>query len=206
LFLYFLSVCFAIANVQCRKTKAQGLPLTIRKKTYTQQQQTHFKSIYSAATTAQKETIIKTARDTLFNLILQDYFGFWYGTPWGFYGTTRTPGEGKIACGYFVTTVLYDAGFKIPRTSWAQVASETMIKEMTTHIKRFSNRPVAEIEQYIKTEGKGLYVVGLDNHTGFIYNDGNTIRFVHSNYYMAFDGVMAQELDNHNCLKIQNTG
>jgi hypothetical protein len=168
---------------------------------YTQKQQAAFKTLYTEAPAAQKATVLSAAHDTVLHLIINDYFGFWYGTPWGFYGTTRTPDEGKIACGYFVTTVLYDAGFKIPRTSWAQVASETMIKAMTTHIKKFSNRPITEVESYIKTTGKGLYVVGLDSHTGFIYNDGNTIRFVHSNYYMAADGVMAQELDSHNPLK-----
>ena len=30
--------------------------------------------------------------------------------------------------------------------------------------------------------GFGLYVVGLDNHTGFILNDGNKAYFIHSTF------------------------
>src|ERR1700741_5295000 len=48
----------------------------------------------------------------------------WYGTPWGFYGTTEEPGQGTIACGYFVTTVLRDAGCSLQRIKLAQYPSE----------------------------------------------------------------------------------
>ena len=33
---------------------------------------------------------------------------------------------------------------------------------------------------YLKLNGFGLYIVGLDNHTGFIFNDGLDIWFIHS--------------------------
>jgi hypothetical protein len=28
----------------------------------------------------------------------------------------------------------------------------------------------------------GLYIVGLDCHTGFLYNDGNEVYFIHASY------------------------
>ena len=34
----------------------------------------------------------------------------------------------------------------------------------------------------VQNQGYGLYVIGLDNHTGFIYNDGREIYFIHSSY------------------------
>lgn len=34
----------------------------------------------------------------------------------------------------------------------------------------------------VKQMGYGLYIVGLDNHTGFIYNDGIKIFFIHSTF------------------------
>jgi len=145
-----------------------------------------------------KKKVINEARDYLFSVIINDMFDAWYGTPWDFNGTTTTPGQGTIACGYFVTTVLQDAGFEIPRVKWAQEASETMIMHMTTDIKRFSNRPVDEVSNYLKQKGDGLYIVGLDVHTGFIFKSGDTIRFVHSNYYNPDVGVMAQDLDSYN--------
>jgi hypothetical protein len=49
---------------------------------------------------------------------------YWLGTTWNFNGTTQVPGEGSIACGYFVTTLLRDAGVKLERVKLAQMASE----------------------------------------------------------------------------------
>jgi hypothetical protein len=36
--------------------------------------------------------------------------------------------------------------------------------------------------QSIQKQGYGLYIVGLDNHTGFIYNNGKDIYFIHSTF------------------------
>jgi hypothetical protein len=108
----------------------------------------------------------------------------WIGTPWTFSGTTEKPGEGSIACGYFVTTVLRDAGLPIARVKLAQAASEEMIKVLvqSKYIQRFSNRPMEEIIAAVNKSGAGLYLVGLDNHTGFLYHDGTEIWFIHSTF------------------------
>jgi len=111
-------------------------------------------------------------------------FPCWYGTPWSFYGTTEEPGKGAIACGYFVTTVLRDIGFRIQRIKLAQCPSEEMIKVVCTHksIRRYSNASISHFTKEAKQMGLGLYIVGLDNHTGFILNDGNEVYFVHSTF------------------------
>ena len=108
----------------------------------------------------------------------------WYGTTWNFYGTSETPGKGTIACGYFVTTVIRDAGIPIQRIKMAQVPSEEMIRNVCerSSIKRFSNISIGDFTREVKAMGFGLYVTGLDSHTGFIYNDGNEVYFIHSNY------------------------
>ncbi len=108
----------------------------------------------------------------------------WIGTPWTFSGTTEKPGEGSIACGYFVTTVLRDAGLPIARVKLAQAASEEMIKNLVQpkYIQRFSNKPMEEFISAINKSGAGLYVAGLDNHTGFIYHDGTEAWFIHSTF------------------------
>jgi len=41
---------------------------------------------------------------------------------------------------------------------------------------------MTEFITHIKKSGFGLYIVGLDNHTGFVYNDGNEVFFIHSSY------------------------
>ncbi len=156
-----------------------------------------FQTAYTTADAPEKLKLIIEARTFVFNKITTDLFNAWYGPPWDFNGTTTIPRQGKIACGYFVTTVLQDAGFDIPRIKWAQLASETFILELTSDVKRFSNKPIEDVIAYIKQQGDGLYIVGLDVHVGFIYKSGNTILFEHSNYYNPDDGVMAQALASY---------
>lgn len=104
----------------------------------------------------------------------------WYGTPWDFNGTTQTPQTGTIACGYFVTTVLRDAGMNIDRVKLAQCASEQLVKTTCSGLQRFSNQSLEDFVAAIRKKGFGLFITGLDNHTGFLYNDGSEVYFIHS--------------------------
>jgi len=162
--------------------------------------QTEMGTHYKAGTEHQKDSLVTVAGDYLLDVIINDFFGQWEGTEWDFNGTTRTPRQGKIACGYFITTVLYDAGFDIPRVKWAQQASEYFITRLSSDVKRFSNKPIADVTTYIKEKEDGLYIVGLDSHTGFIYKKGTKIRFVHASYYDPKIGVQSEKLDSHNPL------
>ena len=93
-----------------------------------------------------------------------------------------------------------DAGFNIPRVRWAQLASETFIRKLSTDIKIFSNIPVNEVRAFITKRPDALYVVGLDKHVGFIYVNNDKVKFVHSNYYHPELGVMAEDLETDNPL------
>jgi hypothetical protein len=108
----------------------------------------------------------------------------WMGTKWDFNGITEVPQQGKIACGYFVTTVLRDAGLPIERIKLAQCASEKLVTSLVEdkYVKRFSNVAMDDFMAYLKLNGFGLYVIGLDNHTGFIFNDGLDIWFIHATF------------------------
>jgi hypothetical protein len=108
----------------------------------------------------------------------------WLGTKWDFNGITEVPQQGKIACGYFVTTVLRDAGLPIERVKLAQCASEKLVTTLVQdkYVKRFSHVAMDDFMAYLKLNGFGLYVIGLDNHTGFIFNDGLDIWFIHSTF------------------------
>jgi hypothetical protein len=127
------------------------------------------------------ETLSKSEKE-LINRIEKEIFPHWYGTKYDFYGTTETPGKGKIACGYFVTTVLRDVGVPIQRIKMAQAASERMIKTMVDedNIQRFRKVPIKKFVYAVEDMGEGLYVVGLDTHAGFIFNDGVEVRFIHA--------------------------
>jgi hypothetical protein len=159
-----------------------------------------FAAEYDAADSTTKRSIIESARTYLFDRITMDILPAWYGTPWDFNGTTRVPGKGTIACGYFVNTVLQDAGFRLPRIKWSQMAAEPITIKLSHKIKRFRDRPVSEVIIYIQGQGDGLYKVGLDNHVGFIVCLNGVVTFVHSNYYQRDIGVMSEPLDGQNPL------
>ncbi len=109
-------------------------------------------------------------------------FPYWFGTDYDFYGTTLKPGKGEIACGYFVTTLLQDMGFKLDRVGLAKMASEKMIQSLIQekHIKRYSNKNLSTVLKDINYNGKGIYIIGLDTHTGFLIHDGDDIYFIHA--------------------------
>jgi hypothetical protein len=133
------------------------------------------KSTWSALSTLEKEKCFA-------NAVTNTIVPAWLGTKWDFNGTTEVPRQGKIACGYFVTTVLRDAGLPIARVKLAQCASEQIVINLVQdkYVKRFSNIDMDNFMAYLKLNGFGLYVIGLDNHTGFIFNDGVDIWFIHS--------------------------
>ena len=108
----------------------------------------------------------------------------WYGTKWDFNGTTTQPQKGSIACGYFVTTVLQHIGIQLNRTRLAQCPSSILIERTCSNISRYSNKSLQHFVTEIKAKGFGLYITGLDYHTGFIYNDGTDVYFIHSSYYL----------------------
>ena len=118
------------------------------------------------------------------SIIVDSIFPYWYGTSWDFNGTTQTPGKGFIACGYFVSTVLRDAGIPLNRVKLGQSASQVFIKTFANKkgTKIFSDKPLDSTLNFIKSKGIGLFIIGLDFHVGFIYNDGKNIWFIHSKW------------------------
>lgn len=151
-----------------------------------------------ANTQSKKNEVIDRARKVITRSIVNDLFPFWYGTDWDFSGVTETPNQGKIACGYFVSTLLRDAGWKVERARLAQQASENIILSLTNqpHVKRFSGVAIEDFAKAIKEWGAGLYVVGLDIHTGFIVNTGGEIYFVHSSYIDPYKVVKERAVES----------
>lgn len=129
--------------------------------------------------------VVERARRRLAGAIIEELIPAWFGTRWEFYGTTETPGEGAIACGYFVSTVLRDAGFRVERVRLAQQASENIVKTLVpaSQIRRYRWKSPAELVAAVRAElGDGLFVVGLDYHVGFLHLGGEGASFCHSAY------------------------
>jgi hypothetical protein len=72
----------------------------------------------------------------------------------------------------------------VQRVRLAQQASENIILSLTAepYIKRFRRVAIGDFVMAVKKWGTGIYVVGLDVHTGFIVNTGGEVYFIHSSY------------------------
>jgi hypothetical protein len=144
-----------------------------------------------AASSSQQADVLAQARTFVTRSMYAEIFPAWYDTPWDFYGTTEVPQQGKIACGYFVSTVLRDVGWQVQRARLAQQASENIILSLTAepHVKRFRRVAISDFVTAVKKWGPGIYVVGLDIHTGFIVNTGGEVYFIHSSYVEPYTVV-----------------
>jgi hypothetical protein len=158
-------------------------------------------AVYKNADAAEKTKILDKARNLFATTLSDSIFVCWYGTGWDFNGTTTCPKNGNIACGYFVTTVLQQSGFNIGRSYLAQQASSVMIKTFceADKIKIIANHQAKKLFVYMKTRPDGIFMVGLDNHTGFIIKKGETIDFIDADYQV--DKVTREPLEESNIIK-----
>lgn len=195
--MFLLFGCAPSSNIDIVPTKAYP---DILKDLEIKRNQYHLK--YLKALPEEKPKVINEVKTYLFHQLTAEIFPSWYGTPWDFNGITETPQEGHIACGYFVTTTLRDLGFKIPRVKWAQAASETMIVAATDDVKRFSNVEMKDVYAWLQAHENTIFIVGLDNHTGYVYNNGTEILFVHSSPFNKSHGVVAEPVMEHSPLTV----
>lgn len=121
---------------------------------------------------------IARARATLLAAITGEIIPAWYGTRWSFHGTSQTPGAGEIACGYFVATVLRDAGFRVDRVPLAQQGSGDIVRALVPASEIVELRG-SSVRQVIRRPA-GLYVIGLDKHVGFLVIDARGAQLCHS--------------------------
>ncbi|MDP3238395.1 MAG: hypothetical protein Q8N26_36715 [Myxococcales bacterium] len=127
----------------------------------------------------------KKAKQALLDYLDGQAFPAWSGTPWAFYGTSTTPKEGAIACGYFVTTVLEQAHLRIERVRLAQQASAFLVSTLARGSAVEWLRPTGVNEALSEMKRRfpdGLLVVGFDLHVGFIRVDGERAQFCHASY------------------------
>jgi hypothetical protein len=131
----------------------------------------------------ERATVERDAR-VLLERVLPEMMRCWLGTPWDYHGTAQKPGAGGIACGYFVATVLMDAGFPLDRYQLAKQPSENILRsflERPACVLSVDREYAAFADALVASE-PGIYLVGLDTHVGFIvvHEQGGGFRFIHS--------------------------
>jgi hypothetical protein len=79
---------------------------------------------------------------------------------------------------------LRDMGLKVNRRKLSVCASSQMMKSLVPkqQLKNLSRLSYPDFNKKLSEYGKGVYIIGLDFHTGFIVNDGKENWFIHSNY------------------------
>lgn len=182
-------VIFAILFFLCSFSGHENSPVDKNRydtvKTNVQSQRKKFKARYEAATLAGKRIVLSEAGKYLHKSLTDTIFYYWYGTKWDFNGYTDIPGEGIIACGYFVSTPLKHCGFNLNRFKLAQQYSLEIVKRISSGDSVLTYRGINAQQFLQKTRGEikdGLYVIGLDNHVGFLLYDGPEVYFIHSSY------------------------
>ncbi|MBO9702435.1 MAG: hypothetical protein J7604_19650 [Sporocytophaga sp.] len=183
-------VIFSILFFLCSFSGHENSPLNMKRyetvKTNVQSQRKKFKALYEAATLAGKKKVLSEAGKYLHKSLTDTIFYYWYGTKWDFNGYTDKPREGIIACGYFVSTPLKHCGFNLNRFKLAQQYSLEIVKRISSGDSVLTYRGMNSQQFLQNTRGKikdGLYVIGLDNHVGFLHYEGQEVYFIHSSYF-----------------------
>ena len=126
---------------------------------------------------------IKTA---FTNQLVDKIIPHWYGTPWSFGGHTAIPNQGKIACGYFISTTLRDMGINLNRYTLAQkspIDEAKMISCGSVINKVVQDTPEKAFEEIDCLTKEGLYFIGFDEgHVGYLLKREGELFLIHSNY------------------------
>ncbi|MCB0401017.1 MAG: hypothetical protein KDD41_02965 [Flavobacteriales bacterium] len=138
--------------------------------------------VYRQGDSLIKEAVVQQVETLLYDELIEHVFPQWYGTEWDYEGYTNTPKQGKVACGYFVSTPLKHIGFQVNRYKLAQKYSHAIVQTLCSNIQYIRRNDTEKLFSYIQSGPNQLYVVGLDNHVGFISREATGIYFIHSSY------------------------
>ncbi len=173
----FVLVSAMIGSVFSQKTKTYNQHLAVIKL-----EKGMLGTSYVGGDSTKQYKSVSTAKDYIYTQLIDNIFPGWYGTEWDFNGISNVPQKGQIACGYFVSTTLKHIGFNLNRYKLAQQYSSGIVKSLCNNVQYVRNNNTEKLFQYINSKPNQLYVVGLDNHVGFISKESTGIYFIHSSY------------------------
>jgi hypothetical protein len=142
----------------------------------------NLREAHAKARTAEEKAAVENDARVILELVMPEMMRCWLGTPYDFNGTADKPGGGKVACGYFVSTVIRDAGFRVDRYKLAQQPSGNILH---TFLKREKcllkvGQDFDSYAEWMEGMDPGVYLIGLDSHVGFIVIGADGARFFHS--------------------------
>ena len=167
---------------------AVGMGFSQKTKTYHQllaEISTHkdkLKVSYLGGDSIKQHKSVSASKNYIYTQLIDNIFPKWYGTEWDYNGYSNQPKKGQIACGYFVTTTLKHIGFNLNRYKLAQQYSHSIVNTLCNNVQQIGNNDTIKLFSYINSKPNQLYIVGLDNHVGFISKEDKGIYFIHSSY------------------------
>ncbi len=173
----FVLVSAMIGSVFSQKTKTYNQHLAV-----ILSEKSKLKASYIGGDATNQHKLVSTVKDYIYTQLIDTIFPSWYGTEWDYDGYSNVPQKGVIACGYFVSTTLKHIGFNVNRYKLAQQYSSGIVKSLCNKIQYVRNNDTERLFRYINSQPNQLYVVGLDNHVGFISKETTGIYFIHSSY------------------------
>lgn len=180
--------------------------------TYTQnleqlatQRGTLLKAYKNAGDGKTNQAVLAEAGATLFDALRTTIMPAWIGTEYDFNGMTATPRQGSIACGYFIASVLTDAGFRVERISLGQAPSELIIRSLVSEdsTARYSGKTGPQFMELIKTLAPGIYLLGLDTHVGFLVIDSDGASFIHASRMAPYGVIRENPADSYAVMNSQ---
>lgn len=191
-----LTANMAATNGQTSKEKDIGKTPSIENKIQNyesiingiQSKREEFQEEYDSASPDEKKDIISQSKEYLLDKISNSIIPAWKGTTYNFSGNSERPGgEEGIACGHYVTTVLKDAGFNIDSDALGQKRARYIIKTFTEKNETYKDISAEQFSEYLEEKDDGVYILGLDSHTGMIIKDGEKENLCHAAYYSPLE-------------------
>ncbi len=140
----------------------------------------YYRDLYKDARNAAERDSILSHVETFFNNSYKSIMHFWYATTYDFDGMTEEPREGKIACGYLISTFLRHAGVNLNRIKFAQERSGKVVDVLCRPSSINTFRRLDLLKEWIHAQGEGVYLVGLDTHIGALDYYQGEITFTHA--------------------------
>lgn len=188
----------AIGNIFAQKTKTYNQHLT-----EISTQKSKLSVSYQGGDSIRQHKSISASKNYIYTQLIDTVFPSWYGTEWDYNGYSNVPKQGQIACGYFVNTTLKHIGFNLNRYKLAQQYSHSIVNTLCNNVQFFRNNDTTKLFNYINSKPNQLYVVGLDNHVGFIAKETDGIYFIHSSYLEPV-AVIKEKASNSDALLSSN--
>jgi hypothetical protein len=134
-----------------------------------------------ATSEAERDRVVAEGREFL-ETLLPDLMRCWLGTRWAYEGHCETPGDGEIACGYLVATVLRDAGFRVDRYRLARQPAQNILRTFLPQeaLSLSLGVPYPRYVEELRAMRPGVHLVGLDTHVGFLVGGGGGFSMIHA--------------------------